>query len=334
MQRIIVAFTGAIALAASSVAPSHAQAPAASKFADNAIRHVGVIVRDVDQAARDYADLFGLPVPRTREVPDVPFPADFTGDRAAHPKVALIQLANISIELLEPIGGASPWRNHLEQFGEGLHHIAFGVPDVGKAVAHLERFGGTHVLGTAGYPAAYVDMKALLGFTFELNQNPSAPAGAAPGTVSIQPATAEPTHFGMGAILHAGVFVPDVERAAKVFGELMGIPVPKAIAYAGMVFPKGFSGDPNAHPKILSFGLRPISVEYAEPQGGKSPWRDHLEAFGPSMHHLAVAVQDLEKNIAYLESKGGTLVLGPGPGYAFVNLKPKPLGFTFELNGQ
>jgi methylmalonyl-CoA/ethylmalonyl-CoA epimerase len=311
MRRIVAT----LALAASSVAPPQAQAPGALTFADNAIRHVGVIVRDVDQAAKDYADLFGLPVPRTREVPDVSFPADFTGDRAAHPKVALIQLANISIESLQPIGGASPWRNHLERFSEGLHHIAFGVPDVGKAVAHLERFGGTHVMGTAGYPEAYVDMKAILGFTFELNQNPPAPAAGSSRTVSIQPATAEPIHFGMAAISHAGVLVPDVERAAKVFGELMGIPAPKANADASMVFPKGFSGDPNAHPKTVSFRLRPISVEYAEPQGGKSLWREHLDAFGPFMPHLAVAVQGLEKNIAYLESKGGTLVLGPGLGY-------------------
>jgi len=104
-------------------------------------------------------------------------------------------------------------------------------------------------------------------------------------------ATAEPTHFWMAAISHAGVLVPDVERAAKVFGEWMGIPGPKANADAGMVFPKGFSGDPSAHLKIVSFRLRSISVEYAEPQGGKSLWCEHLDAFGPSMHHLAVAVR-------------------------------------------
>ena len=300
-------------------------------FAGAVIRHVGVIVADVDKAAAAYADLLGLPVRDPREATGVPFPESYQGDRSAHPKVTIIRLNNVSIELLEPIGGPSPWRDHLDQFGEGLHHIAFGVPDLQAAVAYLEEKGGKHVLGDPDYPAAYVDLKPLLGFTAELNQMSGS---AQPQTPPIE----RSANFGSNPVSHVGIFVRDVEKAAQLFGELMGMDVPEANAYAGLQFPADFDGDRDAHPKIISF--RPegsgISVEFAEPQGGKSPWRDHLDKFGPSMHHLAFGISGMSEQVAYLEEKGGKLVLGGsgGVGYAFVDLKPQPLGFAIELNGQ
>ena len=300
-------------------------------FAGAVIRHVGVIVADVDKAAAAYADLLGLPAPATREVPGVPFPESYRGDRAAHPKVTSFRLNNVSIELLEPIGGPSPWRDHLDQFGEGLHHIAFGVPDLQAAVAYLEEKGGKYLLGAPDYPAAYVDLKPLLGFTAELSEMSGS---AQPQT----PPAQRSANFGSNPISHVGIFVRDVEQSAQLFGELMGMDVPEANAYTGLQFPADFDGDRNAHPKIISFRPEgsPISIEFAEPQGGKSPWRDHLDRFGPSMHHLAFGISGMSEQVAYLEEKGGHLVLGGsgGVGYAFVDLKPKPLGFSIELNGQ
>ena len=218
-----------------------------------------------------------------------------------------------------------------ERFGEGLHHIAFGVSDVQEAVAYLEENGGTHVLGAPDFPVALVDLKPLLGFTAELNQMPDAtPPQAAPAQGS--------TNFGSNPMSHIGIFVPDVERSAQLLGDLMGVGVPAAVEPTGLQFPPDFEGDRDAHPKIISF--RPegigISFEFAEPQGGASPWRDHLDRFGPSMHHLAFGISGMSEQVAFLEEKGGKLVLGGsgGVGYAFVDLKPQPLGFAIELNGQ
>lgn len=326
MKRTIVAAAlAALGLLLTAGGP-RAQAPA---FGIHPVRHVGVIVPDVDKAAREYADVLGIPVPQTREFTGVPFPDDYTGDRNAHPKVTTIQLANMSIELLQPIGGKSPWRDHLDQFGPGLHHIAFGVPDVAQAVAQLQAAGGKYVLGKAGFQAAYVDLKPILGFTAELIQNP--PAGAAPATPAAAPV---PANFGMGTFSHVGIFVSDVEKTAKVFSELTGIPSPAANEYKGMVFPAGFAGDKEAHPKIVSFKYGSIGLEFAQPIGGASPWKEHLDRFGPSMHHLALGIQGMQANIDYLVKKGGRVTVGPGPGYAFVDLKPGPLGFSFELNGK
>ena len=111
---------------------------------------------------------------------------------------------------------------------------------------------------------------------------------------------------------HVGIFVSDVEQSARLLGEFMGVEVPPAVAPTGLQFPPDFQGDLDAHPKIIS--LRPegsgISLEFAEPQGGASPWRDHLDRFGPSMHHLGFSISGMSEQVANLEEKGGKLVLG------------------------
>jgi len=42
---------------------------------------------------------------------------------------ALPILGSLSLELIEPVGGPSTWREFLDTRGEGVHHIAFHVPD-------------------------------------------------------------------------------------------------------------------------------------------------------------------------------------------------------------
>lgn len=323
------AMSAAVALLLTGFPPwSHAQGDNPLLGAD--IRHVGVIVANVDAAAESHAALLGLPVPESRAFPGVPFPPSYRGDRAAHPKVATFRLSDVSIELLEPVGGSSPWRDHLDRYGAGLHHIALGVTDVEEAVVYLESKGGTRVLGTPGFPAAYVDLKPLLGFTIELNE---VPAGSTAQPVPAQRSSG----LGSNAIAHVGVFVDDVERAGRLFGEIMGMEVPEAVAYQGLQFPDDFEGDRDAHPRIISLhpeGSR-IAVEFAEPQGGRSPWRDHVDRFGSSMHHLAFRISGMREQVAFLEEQGGRVVLGGAAlPYAFVDLKPEPLGFAIELIGQ
>lgn len=145
-----------------------------------------------------------------------------------------------------------------ERFGEGLHHIAFGVSDVQEAVAYLEENGGTHVLGAPDFPVALVDLKPLLGFTAELNQMPDAtPPQAAPAQGS--------TNFGSNPMSHIGIFVPDVERSAQLLGDLMGVGVPAAVEPTGLQFPPDFEGDRDAHPKIISFRPEGIGFRSSSP---------------------------------------------------------------------
>src|SRR5262249_52140378 len=149
------------------------------------------------------------------------FPSDYRGDRAAHPKVATFALNGLSIELLQPVGGPSPWRDHLEKYGEGLHHFGFtSATGVAETTAFLVSKGGKQVVGGSGFDTSYVDMRTSLGFTIELSK-------ASPITAQSAAATEAPQKFGDNEVPYASIIVPDAQKAATLLTELAGVPMPK-----------------------------------------------------------------------------------------------------------
>jgi methylmalonyl-CoA/ethylmalonyl-CoA epimerase len=104
---------------------------------------VGIVVRDVEKASRLWARLLGTEVPTVAETetPDVThmtYRGDISPGRA---KLAFFALENMTIELIEPIGGPSTWKDFLEGHGEGVHHIAFNVGDMAKSIESLKALG-------------------------------------------------------------------------------------------------------------------------------------------------------------------------------------------------
>lgn len=45
------------------------------------------------------------------------------------------------MELIQPNEEPSLWREHLEQFGEGIHHISFQVKGMSKTISACEDWG-------------------------------------------------------------------------------------------------------------------------------------------------------------------------------------------------
>ena len=131
---------------------------------DGALTHVGVVVRDVETSARAFGDAFGIGIPPPTVAPGVPVP----GGGAAQVKLTNLVKNNYRIELLEPVGGPSPWQRYLDEHGEGVHHLGFRVADVGAAIAFLEDRGGRLVLGNAEVDFGYMDMTPELGVTIEV----------------------------------------------------------------------------------------------------------------------------------------------------------------------
>ena len=104
--------------------------------------HVGVVVSDIERAAAAWADVFGVEVSSITESRPVALPAGYRGDPEAHTRLARVHFNNMIIELEEPVGGASPWRDFLDAHGEGIHHLAFDVPNLEDHVRLLESKGG------------------------------------------------------------------------------------------------------------------------------------------------------------------------------------------------
>ena len=56
-------------------------------------------------------------------------------------RVALLPVGESRIELLEPVSGETPVGRFIAKRGEGLHHVAYQVDDVGDALRAAEGAG-------------------------------------------------------------------------------------------------------------------------------------------------------------------------------------------------
>ena len=94
------------------------------------IDHVGIAVKDLDAAMKLFQELFNVPTADPQEIPDQKV------------RAVLLPIGQSRLELLEPMGADSSVGRFLENRGEGLHHLAFNVEDVGRS---LDELGGQGV---------------------------------------------------------------------------------------------------------------------------------------------------------------------------------------------
>lgn len=104
---------------------------------------IAIVVRDIEAAAQAYAKLFGVPKPNivitdTADKAHTRYHGQPTQARA---KLAFFQTGPVALELIEPIGGPSTWREVLDKHGPCIHHIAFRVENMDRAVEALEACG-------------------------------------------------------------------------------------------------------------------------------------------------------------------------------------------------
>ncbi len=127
------------------------------------INHIGIAVRSLDEALPFYRDNLGMAFKGIEEVAEQKV------------KVAMFQVGESKIELLEPTDPESPIAKFLEKNGPGIHHLAYEVADIEEAIAHLEREGARMIdrvprSGAHGTRIAFVHPKSSGGVLTELCQ--------------------------------------------------------------------------------------------------------------------------------------------------------------------
>ena len=130
------------------------------KFQAKLVNHIGIVVRDVEKVSETWQRMFGIGPWLIRDAtrPDGAGPP-------AGLKHAFGYLGDMEFELLQPVGDkySSMYHEFLEEHGEGLHHIAFGVDDVAAETAKLVAQGAK--VRIAGNIWAYLDVAdAGIGF--------------------------------------------------------------------------------------------------------------------------------------------------------------------------
>ena len=98
------------------------------------IDHVGIACRDLNMAIEHYQATFGLKVVTVET-------HEAQGVREAMLAVAERALVPGYVQLLEPLGPDTPVGKFLARRGEGIHHIGYGVADIGEALSALGETG-------------------------------------------------------------------------------------------------------------------------------------------------------------------------------------------------
>jgi len=327
LRRLTVATTLGVVCLTLSSSPASAQAP--PPLAGAALNHVGLAVRDIDQSARAYAQVFGVPVPAISTVT-----VDAPGGRKVTFRIAQVTLPNFRIDLGQGIGPDNPFSAFVAKYGDGIQHLGFAVPDrLAERTAGLVATGGTQTLGKTGDPFAFVDMTGLLGTTVELSlQGAAAARPAPPGTASAT-TPAAPTRLSQAEVSHVGLILKDVDRTSKAFHELLGLPAPQFINARGIDFPAGYTGDKSVGVRISMVKAGTVGLELQQTPGVSSPWHDSFLRLGDGVEHVAFTIKgDLDAMRAHLATGGPEVLGGEGSRYPHFEYA-KTLGLMIELLG-
>jgi methylmalonyl-CoA/ethylmalonyl-CoA epimerase len=129
------------------------------------LNHVAIAVPNLEAGARTYRQLLGAKVS-----PPQPEPAHGV-------TVVFVELPNTKIELLEPLGDASPIAGFLAKNPSGgIHHVCYEVADIRAARDKLVKEGarvlgdGEPKIGAHGKPVLFLHPKDFCGTLVELEQ--------------------------------------------------------------------------------------------------------------------------------------------------------------------
>jgi methylmalonyl-CoA/ethylmalonyl-CoA epimerase len=129
------------------------------------LNHVAIAVPDVAAAARLYRETLGASVSEPIHQPDHGVTTVF------------ITLPNTKVELLEPLGAASPIARFLERNpGGGIHHVCYEVDNLMLARDRLAASDarvlgdGNPRIGAHGKPVLFLHPKDFCGTLVELEE--------------------------------------------------------------------------------------------------------------------------------------------------------------------
>jgi methylmalonyl-CoA/ethylmalonyl-CoA epimerase len=129
------------------------------------LNHVAIAVRDLAAAVRLYRDMLGADV-------SAPVPQPEHGVTTA-----FVRLSNTQIELIAPLGEASPIAKFLERNPDGgIHHVCYEVDDIEAARDRLWAEGarvlgdGEPKIGAHGKPVLFLHPKDFCGTLIEIEQ--------------------------------------------------------------------------------------------------------------------------------------------------------------------
>ncbi len=93
------------------------------------VDHIAMLVEDMESLLRVLTEVLNLTVSQQVEFPQDKF------------KVAFLDLGELQLEVIQPTGPGTPFARYMEMKGQGLHHLALEVDDIGAALQAARQSG-------------------------------------------------------------------------------------------------------------------------------------------------------------------------------------------------
>jgi methylmalonyl-CoA/ethylmalonyl-CoA epimerase len=111
------------------------------------IEHIGIAVKDLEQAEKLFEKLLGVKPYKREEV------------KSEKVLTSFFRIGDIKIELLAPTSDDSVIKKFTDKHGEGFHHIAYATDDIYSEMQRLRKEGFELL---AGHPKEGADNKRVV----------------------------------------------------------------------------------------------------------------------------------------------------------------------------
>jgi len=132
-----------------------------------------------------------------------------------------------------------------------------------------------------------------------------------------------PTTQGSAAILgvdHVALVVRDVEASLAFFTGQLGLPVLRDEVTTA-----------SGGARLVFLDAGNVAIQLVCPTGPDGPMAEHLAAHGDGLHHICLAVDDIDASLAALAPDAGVPVAVGGRGRRTAFLPGRPGGLVTEL---
>lgn len=146
-----------------------------NKMDTSIVWQIGVVVRDVEEAAKKVQEIFGFAhqaeVGLNGTVVYDGADVTYMGQKVdGNFKGAFYDFGSVQIEFMSPADdGPSVWKDYLKEHGPGIHHVAWKVADNDKTQEYLES-KGLKLMQRGSWPTgsyAYYDGLESMGLIIE-----------------------------------------------------------------------------------------------------------------------------------------------------------------------
>ena len=288
-------------------------------------RHIGVVVEDLEESTQLLSSMWGI---GPWEVLDYsPSKNELMIGEPYKVKIGAARFGPTQLELLQPIEGKSLYSDFIKTHGEGLHHLAFSVPNWEEMASKLQEKGGRMVAGGVGSGRRWgyfhtspggviVEFEELLDGkpAFSLPENPAA---------------------SVPALDHLSVAVKDIEKTGRFLYSTFDIGPWDITNYNPLRDEITVGEFPMSLKRALGM-VGPLKLELIQPVAGKTIWGEFIDTYGEGLHHLAVRTPNYDEMVEEVRARGGKLIFVKnlaGTRSCFIVTKPGGLILEFTETG-